>query len=287
MAVPHPPALRDWVRDPPRADVERGHAPLRIVSTAPSTTEICCALGLRDQLVGRTRFCDYPPEIEHLPAVGDLDETNVETLVALRPDLVLVSGASRAITDRLAGLNLHVAALPDRSLADILAAIAQAGELTGRPQTARLVVDGLHAELAQTARAYSDTPPARVLILLGTLSDPPAPPFVAGPGSYFDDLLRLAGHHNAADADVPAYGPWSLETIVRSDPDVIIEIDTSGRARPGGDADARRLWQKLGPLRAVADGRVHVLTGKAHLIPGPRIALSFAALCRAIAGVRP
>jgi ABC-type Fe3+-hydroxamate transport system substrate-binding protein len=81
-----------------------------------------------------------------------------------------------------------------------------------------------------------------------------------------------------------AFAPLSLEFIARSDPDVIIELDPDGRQRPHGDADALRVWAKVGPLRAVGAGRVHVLTGSQHYVLGPRIALTYHALCRAIAG---
>ena len=166
--------LRNWVLDPPVVESEQSAAPLRLVCTAPSVTEICCALGLREQIVGRSRFCGYPAGIEAVPVVGALDETNAEVLLRLRPDLVLVSGASRSITDRLERLDLRYESLPDRSLADVFAAIERVGELTGRPETARRLREGLAGDLDGIAQRHADVPAARVLLLLGTLSDPPA-----------------------------------------------------------------------------------------------------------------
>ncbi len=276
--------LRNWVLEPPVVPEEPAGTSLRLVCTAPSATEICCALGLRGQIVGRTRFCDYPPGIEALPTIGALDETNVEVLLGLKPDLILISGTSRAITDRLRRLELRFESLPDRSLADIFAAIERVGRLTQRPETARRLCTGIQGELERVAERYNDVPPARVLLLLGTLSDPPAPPFVAGPGSFYDDLLRRAGHENIVDGSVRAYGPLSLEFIARANPDVIIELDADGRGWPAGDAGALRVWSQVGQLQAVASDRVHVLTGQEHFIPGPRVARTFAELCRAIAG---
>lgn len=275
--------LRDWVRTPLVAESERGDTAMRLVCAAPSVTEICCALGLREQIVGRTRFCTYPPGIEAVPAIGALDETDAEYLLGLRPDLVLVSGTSRAITERLERLDLRYEALPDRSLDDVFAAIRRAGELTGRAETAERLAAGLQDELAQVARHYGEVKPARVLVVLGVLADPPAPPFVAGPGSFHDALLRRAGHRNVAEAWGQAYAPVSLEAIVRADPEVIIELDADGGGRPGGAAEARHLWARLGTLQAVAVRRVHVLVGQHHFIPGPRLALCYAELCRAIA----
>jgi iron complex transport system substrate-binding protein len=247
-------------------------------------TEICCALGLRSALVGRTRYCDYPPGIEQVPSIGALNDVNVEALLALRPDLILASGTSRVQIERFALLDLRVEAIPDAELIDLFAGIREIGKLVGRVQTAELLCAGIEADLAVVNEHYAGTPAARVLLLTGTLSDPPRPPFVAGPGSFYDDLLRLAGHTNVVEGQQAAFGPLSLEFIVRADPDVIVEIDPDGKQRPGGSADARRVWGKLGALKAVSSGRIRVLTGSQHYLLGPRIALTYDALCRAIAG---
>lgn len=276
--------MHDWVRDPAVVPSEQHSPPLRLLSLAPNATEICCALGLRDQLLARTRFCDYPPEIRNLPEVGDLAEINPETLVALRPDLVLVSGASRAITDKLVRLGLRFESLPDRNLEDVFAAVERVGQLTGRPLTAAKLCDELKRELDQIAAKCAAVPRQRVLILLAPLSSPPAPPFAAGPGSFYDDLLRRAGQANALAEEGRAFGPLALEAILRIDPDVIIELQPDGSDRPGGDADALRAWSRLGNLKAVANRRVHVLTGRQHYIPGPRVVQIFAELCRVLSG---
>jgi iron complex transport system substrate-binding protein len=275
--------LRDWTREPLIDPSEQAPVKLRIVSAAPNVTEICCALGLRSALVGRTRYCDYPPEVQSVPAIGALIDVNVEVLLELRPDLILVSGTSRAQSDRFAALNLRFEPVPDDRLDDLFVAIRRIGELTGRTRTAERLCAGINRDLARVTARFAEQPSRRVLLLIGTLSDPPRPPYVAGPGSFYDDLLKHAGHENVV-ADVGgAFAPLSLEFILRSDPDVIIELDADGKAIPGGDADARRIWAKVGRLRAVENNRVHVLTGSQHFLLGPRIALTYDALCRTIA----
>lgn len=276
-------APRDWVVAPLVDESERAAPHKRIVSAAPNLTEICCALGLRDQLVGRTRYCTYPPGIESLPALGALVDINVEALVTLKPDLVLVSGASRAITERLQPLGLCYESVPDTSLSDLFAAIRRVGELTGRRRTAEALCRAVQRDFDEAAARYRGAPPASVLIVTGVLSDPPAPPFVAGPGSFYDEFLRRAGHRNAVASEGRAFGPLSLEFILKADPDVIIELDPDGRARPGGDEEARRAWGRIGALKAVRTGRVHVLVGGAHYLLGPRSAQTFAELSRVIA----
>ena len=275
--------LHDWVLNPPVDEAEVDAAAPRIVSAAPNVTEICCALGLRSALVGRTRYCDYPPGIEGVPAIGALIDVNVEVLLELRPELILISGTSRRQTERFAALDLRLESVPDARLSDLPAAVRRVGELTRRTRTAERLCESIESDLATVTARFADVPPARVLLLTGTLRDPPRPPYVAGPGSFYHDLLELAGHMNVVAGEQAAFAPLSLEFIVRADPDVIIELDPDGKQRPNGDADAVRAWANVGPLRAVANRRVHVLTGGRHYLLGPRIALTYDALCRAIA----
>jgi len=275
--------LRDWVRSPEVAPEESAVPALRIVSSAPSATEICCALGLRNDLVGRTRYCTYPPEVAGLPAIGALNETNVEVLLGLRPDMVLVSGTSRAVTDRLERLDLRYVTLPDKRLEDVFAAITSVGAATQRARTAERLCANLRDDLERVRVYYAPTSPVRVLVVLGVLADPPAPLVAAGPGSFYDDLLHVAGQRNAVEAAGQSFGLLSLEYIVKADPDVIIELDADGRGRSGGDDAALEAWRRLGSLEAVRRGRVHVLSGQQYLIPGPRIAFTLEALCAAIA----
>lgn len=301
--APHPtasaPALHDWVLNPVVLPEEKDARPLRIVSAAPMVTEICCALGLRNQLVGRTRYCDYPPGIESLPAIGALNDLNSELLLTLKPDLVLVSGNSRQITERIEQLGFKYESVPDRSLADLFSAIRKIGELTGRRATAAALCAGISADLAaidaplrtatscatsSPSRAASNPSSRRVLLLTGSLANPPGPPFVAGPGSFYDELLQRAGLINIAGKMTQDFGPLPLEVILQADPDLIIELDPDGRARPQGDSDALEAWTRLGPLKAVRERRIHVLKGPHHYLLGPRIAETYAAI---VAASRP
>jgi iron complex transport system substrate-binding protein len=274
-----PTKLRDWVVDPPVIESEATPSPLRLVSAAPSITETCCALGLRQNLVGRTRFCDYPPTVESLPVIGAASDINAEVLISLKPDLVLVAGTSRGVTDRLEALGVKYESLPDRSLDDLFVTIRRIGEIAGRPRTAEALTAGIREQLAP--RAPGKRSP-RVLLLAGTLENPPRPPLAAGPGSFYDELLRRADFENIVPSGGSAFGEISLEFVLESDPDVIIELDPYGRTRPGGDDDARAAWARVGPLRAVANRRVYVLKGPQHYLLGPRIGQTYAEILRVL-----
>ena len=247
-------ALRDWVLNPPVADAERTTACSRLLSAAPNITEICCALGLRDCLVGRTRYCTYPPSILAVPSIGALNDLNPEALLEIKPDLILIAGNSRAIADRLVALGLKYDTVPDVSLADLYTAIARVGALTGRAQTAALLAEGIRADLGAVAARFAGRPKARVLVVTAPLADPPTRVDAAGPGSFYDDLLQLAGDTNAAEPSGRAFAPLGLEFVLSADPDVIIELAPDSTIRPAGDADALRVWAKVGPLHAVARG---------------------------------
>ncbi len=286
---------------------------MRVVSAAPVLTEVIYALGRRECLVGRTRYCEYPPEAASVPAIGALGDTSVELILALQPDLVLISGSSRSITERLAPLGLRLEWLPDASLLDLFSTIRRVGELLECPRGARRLCEQIEADLARVDQLYSSSlgaesssasesmsssaPAAasasslataaartprgatRVLLLAEPLPTPPRPPFAAGPGSFYDDLLRRAGCVNVIEQP-GAFAPLSLEFIIRADPDAIIELDPDGAIRAQGQADALRAWEALAPLGAVRAARVHVLRGAQHFLAGPRVAHTYAALRR-------
>jgi len=280
-------APTDLVSPPAVAADEQNQPCPRLLSAGPNVTEICCALGLVDCLVGRTRYCTYPPATARVTSIGALNDLNVETLLALRPDVILVSGHSRAITDRLARLGLQYETLPDESLDDLFTGIRAVGELAARPETAARLIAAVETQLQEVAQRHRHLPPARVLLTLAPLSDPPMQVFAAGTGSFYDDLLKRVGQQNILPGADRPFAPGSLEFILTADPDVIIELSPDGAGRPEGDAAARRAWAQVGPLRAVATGRVHVLVGPQHFVLGPRIAETLEALCALLAGAGP
>jgi len=275
--------LPDRVRSPEVVASERAlHAP-RILSAAPNVTEICCALGLRAHLVGRTRYCTWPPGIEATPSVGALNDLNVETLLRLDPELILTSGASRAISERLDRLDLRYESVPDVRLDDLYAGIKRIGDLTSRPLTAERLINALRADLQMAAAASATGRRSRVLLTTEPLPDPPRQVSVAGPGSFYDDLLVLGGHTNVVPAGRKPFAPAALEFILAVDPDVIVEVVPDAARRKGGAAEALAAWTRVGPLSAVRTKRVHVVSGPEHFVLGPRIAHTCAALHAALA----
>lgn len=279
---------RDYVRSPEVLPEEAQAGPRRIISLAPSITEIICALGSRDRLVGRTQYCQYPPGIEKVPAVGALMDTNYEFIKKLRPDLILVTANSVEVRKSLQQLNLRCEAIPHETLDDIYVAILQVGDFIGRPRTARSLVGAIATDLVELqrfARAI-DLPTRRTLVTTGPLPVPPQALYIAGPGSFLDRLLTMAGQNNAASEVTRAsYPEIALEKLVVLDPEVILEFRDNPTTQP--PADVYTSWSQVGAMQAVTGRRVRTIGGQEWLSAGPRVAIELHHFITAMRDLKP
>lgn len=270
-------APRDYVAEPLVDASERTAGPARIVSAAPSATELCAALGLSDRLVGRTQFCAYPPAVRQVPIIGAYTDANLEAIVAAHPDCVLVTTSSPRLKEQFSALDLPLVELPDSSFEDLFVAAHLLGERTGRPRTAARLVQNLERDLDSLRQPPRNE---RVLIVTGPLSVPPSDPFVAGPGSFLDHLVALAGFQNAVAGLV--HRPWgqiSLETVIQVDPEVLLEAREDAWVYPP-DAIFRS-WGDLDMLQAVRNRRIRSVPIWV-LNPGPRVNLALHAIVEAL-----
>ncbi len=133
-------------------------APQRIVSTAPSITELLYALGLGNQVVGVTRFCRYPPEAQSKPKIGDYTSPNLEAIAALKPDLVVIQTNPIHLADRLTALKLHVLEVDQENIAAIYKSIQQVGAATGTEPAAQKLTDKIREGLAKVRARVSPSP---------------------------------------------------------------------------------------------------------------------------------
>jgi len=247
----------------------------RIVSLSPSTTETLYAIGAGDRVVGRSRYCDYPPEVAKLPQVGGFVDPSFEAILALRPDLVTGARgpAGAVMTERLEARSIAIYFPPTESFAQIDAMILGLGEKTGSTAQAKSVVAKLDARVAGIQKAVADKPKKRVLLVFGL-----EPVSVAGPGSFADEMITKAGGKNAV-TEGGAYPTLGLERVIAIDPDVVVNAamaEAHGHERIGKDSPG---WSKV---RAVTEGRIVPVTDEALLRPGPRIADGLATLAKAI-----
>ncbi|HYD41284.1 MAG TPA: helical backbone metal receptor [Anaeromyxobacter sp.] len=252
-----------WLGPPPPA------VPRRVVSLAPSLTDVVVALGRTDRLVGVTKF-DDAPEVKGLARVGGFLDPSAEAVLALRPDLVLwfADGGAMPAVSRLAELGIPVLALPIVNVADVLAACRSVGAALGdRPAGERLAAR-LEDTIARSRARAARLPPRRVLFIVGR-----EPLVVAGPGSYPDELLRVVGARNVVEGTV-AWPVLPVERAAALDPDVVVDAAVREHGRGGNRA--------LAAIPAVRRGAVRRLASDAALRPGPGLERALPMLFEAI-----
>ncbi len=261
----------DYVKQPWIAPGEALAGPQRIISLAPSNTEILCALGLRDRLIGRTQYCVYPPGLESVPIVGALTDANYEKIKALRPDLVLVTENSQEVIRKLQAIRVPYETVVHETLEEVYSAIARVGAVTGRPRTASALIGAIWTDLDCLKRAARPHPDRRVLLAL-SMPVPPAGLYVAGPGTFLDNLLQLAGYVNPV-RDLPAgkFGELPLEKLTELNPDVIVEFGSP--RSPEQLSEMYASWSAIPGLTAIERRRVLSMGGSEWLSAGPRIAI--------------
>ena len=254
--------------------------PQRIVSLAPSATEVLFEAGVGSRVVGVTSYCRFPLAALALPKVGGYLTPSYEALLTLRPDLVITLPEHADLEFRLAGLRAPILRLDHRSLAGIVDSIRLVGTRCGSENAANRA-DALQRDLARARRIAEGGARPRVLICLGR-SDDFRRMSAAAPGTVHDDLISQAGGRNVLTSPAVSYPTLSVEGVMRLDPDVIIEL------APGkGDAQTRRQqWQQLESVRAVRAGRVYVFTGEFLSVPGPRFVRFAETIARSLRGER-
>ncbi len=249
-------------------------APQRIVTILPSLAETVCELGACERLVGVDAYADWPASVRRLPRVGDAEETRFETIVSLRPDLVLLSSTSRAI-ERLQALGIPVFGVELKTMDDVHRTLTHVGQLLELPG-AEAVWTRIEAGIASAAKTL---PPA----LRGTTVyfEVASGPYAASASSHIGGLLARIGAVDVVPASLGSVPQLNPEFVVRADPQVIIlsyRTTQPVEQRPG--------WQRI---RAVRDRRVCQLPREqADVVtrPGPRLAEAAQVLATCLRGPR-
>jgi iron complex transport system substrate-binding protein len=249
-------------------------APVRIVSTAPSITEMLYALGLGDRVVGVTRFCRYPPEAMTKPKIGDYVNPNLEAIAALKPDLVIIQTNPVRLAERLHTLRLNVLEIDQQDIAAIYESIRVVGRATGTDARAEQLIASIRAGLDSVRVRAARFSPVRLMFVVGRTPGRLDGLIVAGATSYLNEIIEIAGGKNVFGDAQGAYPQVSLEEVLARNPRVIVDMGDMADATEL-TAEQRRetiaLWRRLPALAAVHDDGVFPVAPGGFLVPGPRV----------------
>ena len=234
--------------------------PQRIVSLLPSLTESVCALGACERLVGTDRFSNSPASVIRLPKLGGIDDAQIERIVALRPDVVLLSASARVI-DRLEALGLNVLVLEARDHADVKRSLALLAAMLGTPAEAERV----WATIERDTRAATERVPA-ALRGKRVYFEVDATPYAAGAGSFIGETLARLGLANAVPAELGPFPKLNPEYVVRLQPDIVMANERNLAEMP-----RRPGWSTLRALKSGQSCGFGLDRYELLIRPGPRM----------------
>ena len=272
------PAFPLTLTDDDGVEVTLDAEPERIITFAPSITELVFALGAGDRLVGVSGdYDDYPEEAKAIEQVGGAGEfgvdPNAEKVVSLEPDLFLTIKGGDAWKEQLRDLGIPIFTLNAETFDDLVGDIATLGALLGEPAAAEALSGDLTDEAAEITEAFEGEPP--VSCFFEVYYGPPV--YTVGPNTYLADLLRMAGCDLVSGSARSDYPTWSVEKLVASSPDVYIVTDEGVAslddvsARPGYEA-----------IAAVSEGRVFMVSSDLVSRAGPRVVEGLRQLAEAL-----
>ena len=236
--------------------------PQRIISLAPSNTEILFALGLGDKVVGVTDYCDYPPEALNKTKVGGYVNPDIEKIVALNPDLILVAyGTPMNVINTMVGLGLTVYGIKTTDLDDLLNDIRRVGEITEKAVEAQALTSEMENRI-QAVTNQTEALEQRPRVFYIVWGGEGSALWTAGSGTFIDELIEKAGGVNICQ-NITGYAEISLENVLASDPEIIITSELSY----GWAINAT----ELASTNASQSGRIYTCDDNLVQRPGPRL----------------
>lgn len=250
-------------------------APARVVSLAPSITEMLFALGLDEQIVGVTEFCNFPEAAKAKSKVGYANP-NLESLIALRPELVVAPREfHRAnVLAKLEELKIPVLLLEATSLESIFSHLHTLGRIFDRSTAAHAMTLAMRNRMAELTARTEHLARVRVLYVINS-----QPLMTVGPGSYIHQMIGLAGGLNIASEAKAPYPRLTMETVLKENPEVLLFPRGSIETVPRSEQEAWRRWTTV---TAVRENRLRDVSADALNRPGPRVMEGLEALARAI-----
>lgn len=236
--------------------------PQRIVSISPTFTEIVFGIGAGDRLVGRTDYCDYPAETAEIPSVGSMTQPSVEAIVALEPDVVLVSFMEDEMLEKIELSGATVVQMPSsNTIEESYAAMEELGRILNVNNQTTEMLEGIKADIQEVAEKVQGLEPVSAYYVAGFGQ---GGDYTAGGNTFMNDLIEAAGATNAG-SDAEGWS-FSAEKLIERDPDFII-IGTMAQL-----ADEFKTTEPYSSLTAVKEGRVMEIDDNLIAREGPRLA---------------
>lgn len=255
--------------------------PQRIISTAPSITEVLFALGLGNRVAGVTQYCRYPVDAQQKPKIGSFLQPDFERILALKPDLVLVIKNPIQVAERLRKLGVHAEEVNQDSIEDIFRSIESIGKLTGTDVAARKLSADLRAQLEEVRAKARGQARIKALFLVGRSPGSLQGMVGVGPKTFIDELMTLAGGDNLLSNSPIQYPKVSLEQVLSGNPQVILDMGDFAHIE-GKPLEAQQqffsLWAKYPNLAAVKSKRVVQIDSDVFIHPGPRMGIAARAI---------
>ncbi len=247
----------------------------RVVSLAPSITEVVFALELGDRVVGVTRFCDYPEEARAKPKIGGYADPSYELILRSRPDVVFLLNLHEKQREHLARLEIETVTLNADTISNIFESIRKiARACSVQPRGDRLV-ESIQNRLAKIKELTKDKNRPRVLASLGRSmgSNSIKEVFVAGKGTFFSEVIDMAGGQNVVRSEAVMYPRLSAEGVIDLNPEVILDLVVDLEKKEIIEKEIIEQWRGAASTDAVKNQQVHVLSQDYVVVPGPRVVL--------------
>ena len=242
--------------------------PQRIISLAPSLTEILFALGLDDKIVGVTLNSDYPPAAHKKTKIGTFWQPDTEAVIAAKPDLVvtLQIEQQKRVADSLNRLGYRVLALKIEKIEELFTAIQKIGAATDCKQRADKLIENINRELNYLKSKYSSTNKPKVLWVIQT-----EPLRVAGRNTFINEFIELLSGENAIGPTIQRYPPIGTEELLACNAEVIIQSAMGKTDIDKQQQQAEVFWSKWAGIPAVKDNNIYVVNSDTVLRLGPRL----------------
>jgi iron complex transport system substrate-binding protein len=242
-----------------------------VISLVPAVTELLFAIGAGPQVIAVSSFDRWPAEVESLPKVGALLDPDIERILRLRPDVLVLHVSQQELRQQVERIGIRTFAHATGGLGDVAKTMRALGALVGRSAEGEAAAAAFERRMREIGDRAAGRPRPRTLLVFGREPGALRAIDASGGVGFLHDVLTLVGGENVFASVRRESVRVSTEAILAAAPEVIIDLRYDKALPPAELERERRVWDALGAVPAVRDGRVHVLVGDKFVIPGPRL----------------